>query len=69
MDDHVKNFSGRDARIVAQLRVATLEMIRKINEGHMEILDEEIEAFEEKHRREKLIVEAVDETLYNKLMS
>ena len=69
MDEHVKKFSGQDARIVAQLRIATLEMIRKVNDGHMERLDEEREAFEEKRRREKLIVEAVDETLYNKIMN
>lgn len=69
MDDHVKNFSGKDARIVAQLRIATLEMIRKVNDGHMERLDEEIKALEEKRRHEKQILEALDEVLYNKLMS
>ena len=69
MDEHVKKFSGQDARIVAQLRIATLEMIRKVNDGHMERLDEEIEALEVKRRHEKQILEAVDEVLYNKLMS
>lgn len=69
MAEHVNNFPGTDARIVAQHRIAILEMIRKVNDGHMERLDEEIGALEEKRRRKELILEAVDETLYNKIMN